>query len=835
MLLVPQGHSTDVTRVLDLSSSAEPIFIGRASKTASKGLLAAPENAWFDSPIMSRQHGKIFMSSSGAVHIQDLASTHGTWIRNKRLAANETCVVHDQDLITFGSTVTSGPASPTSSSYKGSDQSGFRVPDGQYESLSDDSDVNDCKILSSHPRTFSVPSSGDEMDESDDELRHIDTVITARRTVGDAREPHRGSDIAAIWDHAVDQKQSPTTESHAGTIRPGLNSGKTSRIAALYDDDTEDEEPTHAGQPKRIERRQSANNNSLDRRSSSPDIEIPDTYASFGIPKEKSKSSQHVNEVRHGYESDMGRPLSGIKVSEWKTNQDDGTGHDSSNALSGFALPSQEPEVRPFGESNANKQQPVDVDEMDPPMPIAIPNHRHATFHTYESSPEPEQDVDLSRRVFGYKIERQARADSLISQASSLDLLSDSSEDDSEDDDSLFCQAPPTKRGSVAATRSETADDQTSRLADTPLPPRMQALDAFSRPHTDSLSSASWGPPKPIIPPSASLATLPQAFNEYPLHPSESVSNFARAPSPSDAALVRKASPWSNTYYPGGRHDSSAVKTPAYNVPTAEELSFTRPISDTTMYFSHGDGFGSASAYSKNNDDHSYLEHLKHLARPDSRRDEYQQGPFSRKYGWFPSDMTPAPSGRWSTSPLPEARHKSCLVKLKVDAKTANEDFDNLSPCLDEAKPKKVDISNLVNPHAEGTRSLKRKSDQMSSDEGFKEDNTLATLESSSSQTDGDEDLGHDAQAREPVMAGSETITQELGSGTIPPPIEVTRDAAERGPARKKVKVSRPKAGTVGKFVSGVCLGLAGAFAAFIAATPSDVWDEALREAAKLA
>ncbi|KAL8879318.1 MAG: hypothetical protein Q9198_003047 [Flavoplaca austrocitrina] len=61
---------------------------------------------------MSRQHGRISMTSTGVVQLQDLASTHGTWIRNKRLEADEYRDIHDGDRITFGSTVTSGPGMP---------------------------------------------------------------------------------------------------------------------------------------------------------------------------------------------------------------------------------------------------------------------------------------------------------------------------------------------------------------------------------------------------------------------------------------------------------------------------------------------------------------------------------------------------------------------------------------------------------------------------------------------------------------------------------------------------------------------------------------------------
>src|SRR4051794_104902 len=43
--------------VLDAENNS--IEIGRASKVPSKGFLAAPDNTWFNSPVMSRHHAEI--------------------------------------------------------------------------------------------------------------------------------------------------------------------------------------------------------------------------------------------------------------------------------------------------------------------------------------------------------------------------------------------------------------------------------------------------------------------------------------------------------------------------------------------------------------------------------------------------------------------------------------------------------------------------------------------------------------------------------------------------------------------------------------------------------
>ena len=58
----------------------------------------------------------------------------------------------------------------------------------------------------------------------------------------------------------------------------------------------------------------------------------------------------------------------------------------------------------------------------------------------------------------------------------------------------------------------------------------------------------------------------------------------------------------------------------------------------------------------------------------------------------------------------------------------------------------------------------------------------------------------------------------------------ITETVATEGPARKKARMSTPTSGGIGKFVSGVAVGLAGAFAAFVATIPASVREEALRE-----
>lgn len=59
--LVADGNIKDLPeRTIVLTRNHDTLQIGRASKVATKGFVAAADNAWFDSPVMSRNHAEIF-------------------------------------------------------------------------------------------------------------------------------------------------------------------------------------------------------------------------------------------------------------------------------------------------------------------------------------------------------------------------------------------------------------------------------------------------------------------------------------------------------------------------------------------------------------------------------------------------------------------------------------------------------------------------------------------------------------------------------------------------------------------------------------------------------
>ncbi|CAO1603098.1 hypothetical protein XANCAGTX0491_006691 [Xanthoria calcicola] len=855
--LVPQSDDTDRTRVITLSPSADPIFIGRASKTASKGLVAAPANAWFDSPIMSRQHGRISMTSSGAVQLQDLASTHGTWIQSRRLAANQTREIHHGDIITFGSTVTSGPVtyharsflvefptssgkqeSPSSSSSKSSDRSGFRIPDDQYESLSDGSDAEDCKILGSHPRTFSVPSSGDEMDESDEDLHPAADVSPPRSIAlssGDALKSYRGPHNEIPWKHSQGQNPRSASKSQAGPKIFQVESEKSSRVTTLFADDTEDEVLTLAGHPKEAGLLKRAQREGVDTRPSRPDNELLRIYTPLDFSEESGRSP-YVNTGRKEHESRARGPLSKNDVSDKTTKQDEDTKGGSGYEYSGLPSPGHESGLHTYRKSNRDRHQPAKTDEKPRQTSMAIASGGQATDDEYESSPELEHiQTPAKPATVGHAVVRLGRGEgsqSPISRSRSLELPSDSSEDESDDDYSRSSQSL-SERDAVPTMTFKASEDRSSSSPKAPSPPSNGAFLPHSRQSND-LTLPPFDLQKPTSGHAAPLDTPPPVANcpreDNLLHRSESTLKTGRAPSPSDAALVRKATSHPASYS-ATPHNLLAFEVSPYNLITSGASTFSDPLCETTAHPTLGSDLQSSWAYDQDTDDCPYLHPVNGLY--DWREDRYQQGPFSRSYVSSNIEMNTSTVERWSSSPPPGTPHKSCLVKLKVDAKTVSEESQDLRSNLEALKSKKVDISSLVNPHADGARGLKRKSDQISSDESLA-GRAVAASESSSAHIAGEDDLGPHAQARDAVMAGSEMTSQGSGSDLSSLPINVAGDDAEQEPARKKIKMSTSKARTVGRFVSGVCLGLAGAFAALIAATPTDVWEEALREAVKL-
>jgi pSer/pThr/pTyr-binding forkhead associated (FHA) protein len=126
----PGPSFIDPERKLKLTREKPSVPIGRASKVPSKGFTAAVNNAWFESPVMSREHAEIVADfdtdptvSMFAMHpsplltyiffktlyVQDVGSLHGTYHRRgnstgkeQRLEQRQQVTLESGDVLRFG-------------------------------------------------------------------------------------------------------------------------------------------------------------------------------------------------------------------------------------------------------------------------------------------------------------------------------------------------------------------------------------------------------------------------------------------------------------------------------------------------------------------------------------------------------------------------------------------------------------------------------------------------------------------------------------------------------------------------------------------------------------
>jgi len=266
-----------------------------------------------------------------------------------------------------------------------------------------------------------------------------------------------------------------------------------------------------------------------------------------------------------------------------------------------------------------------------------------------------------------------------------------------------------------------------------------------------------------------------------------------RAPSPSDAALAKKGTqpaPRMGTFGYDGTSRNFAPVLPRHN-PTVEESL------GPAQYAEHWQPYG-ADLYNYGTPAPNQSFYAPGSSIP------YTMGPFARKHVLdFPTATVP---------PLNQEQGRA-------------------------SRSSKIDIESLINDHVINTAQLpgttfipqrKRKASQISSDDGQEDREPV----SASQQTP-----LPDAQAQEPLAHTADSVS--LQEATMPS-IETVRSTVSishrqaEGPARKKARTSTSSSASgIGKFVSGVCVGVAGviaAGAAFIATIPATVHEEALRE-----
>ncbi|KAH7025781.1 uncharacterized protein B0I36DRAFT_149026 [Microdochium trichocladiopsis] len=103
------NHAQQTTRRLVFTPEKPVICVGRASKVTSKGFVASEANAFFESPVMSRQHAELLANfDDKSISIKDSGSLHGTFYTSIdtaseiQLAAGQAQKLSHQDVLRFG-------------------------------------------------------------------------------------------------------------------------------------------------------------------------------------------------------------------------------------------------------------------------------------------------------------------------------------------------------------------------------------------------------------------------------------------------------------------------------------------------------------------------------------------------------------------------------------------------------------------------------------------------------------------------------------------------------------------------------------------------------------
>lgn len=319
-----------------------------------------------------------------------------------------------------------------------------------------------------------------------------------------------------------------------------------------------------------------------------------------------------------------------------------------------------------------------------------------------------------------------------------------------------------------------------------------------------------------------------------------------RPPSPSDAALAKKADTSDSRPKWSSSNDQSNVST----VPAVEN---TRKQQDTPQpkLFQErlNNSMSAEPAWQYTFDD------------PESELIGYEDGPFASKskvnlsplclphlsqQPWRPCTV-PSPvqpqghSVGGSQSFKMPAVGGSKLRSSTTMPEITNDLSDGLpGDCgdlkalhkINQVQSSKVNISDLVNSYADIARNLKRKADDISTDSEIQEAVSTQSQASLLDDTKIQDVRLADAQARDvpdlEVSFSQESFVTSIPDVGLPSAITQTSDFDQ--PTRKKMRTSGPSIGGFGKFASGICVGVAGALAAFLATIPLSVREEALRE-----
>lgn len=328
--------------------------------------------------------------------------------------------------------------------------------------------------------------------------------------------------------------------------------------------------------------------------------------------------------------------------------------------------------------------------------------------------------------------------------------------------------------------------------------------------------------------PQPNLSDQSHVHHETPLRAAQ------RPPSPSDAALARNGS----TYWFQEGSDRDAEFQTSYNYAS---LPYARdpPGQKSNMPWNN---FGTASNNTREN---SLLD------VGDGPWSRYDDGPFAHRTTLSSnSPLSPPLHQLTHLEPLPrklstappqtpiafadevipfmeratESTSPTTVNEKVISSFSEETEYRRKS---NEGHSSRLNIMDIVNPLTDTSRSLKRKAEEMSINDEEKNDNEPITEGSEKVGLTPDGEIEKSDQERDSLISNREVQSED---SALPQLSEDSAVSGFAGPARKKQKTSDSSAIGIGKFVSGVLVGVAGAFAAFVATIPMSVQNEALQE-----
>ncbi|KAI9743453.1 MAG: hypothetical protein M1818_002765 [Claussenomyces sp. TS43310] len=207
---------TPAERIVILDDINSVIPIGRASKSASKGLQAATGNAWFNSPVMSREHAEVSLDiEDEVVTIRDVKSMHGTRLNDTQLCPHEYAKINNGDTVVFGAEVRRGPevfpacsfvlnyefcpSSPSMNTIKFPESSDIEEEDytSDVESRSgdDDDDTPAENVPHSHPKSTTTIEPIDLTGDSDESCSGLQDASDEHPTYAEQSYDLSGEDL----------------------------------------------------------------------------------------------------------------------------------------------------------------------------------------------------------------------------------------------------------------------------------------------------------------------------------------------------------------------------------------------------------------------------------------------------------------------------------------------------------------------------------------------------------------------------------------------------------------------------------------------------------------